>query len=83
MSDKPPLYVMKKLVSIYNKDLKLTGYSKLKKDALHTLVKSRKYDWVKKSNDEWDLKPVAQMKRQKVYKYNKKTKQGGKKTFKN
>jgi hypothetical protein len=80
MADKPPLYVMKKLVSMYNKDLKIVGYSKMKKDALHSLITTRKYTWVKKNNDTWDLQPAAQMKRQKVYTYNKKTKIGGKKT---
>lgn len=80
--DSPPLYVMKKLISKYNKSLKMTGYSKLKKDALHSLVKTKKYKFHKNKNDEWDLSPSAEMKRQSVFTYNKKTKTATGKTYK-
>ena len=80
--DSPPLYVMKKLIAKYNKDLKMTGYSKLKKDDLHALVKKKKFRFHKKSNDEWDLVPSAEMKRQSQYTYNKKTKTATTKTYK-
>lgn len=72
--ESPPLYVMKKLIAKYNKDLKISGYSKMKKDDLHATVKKKKYKFHKKNDDEWDLVPSSEMKRQGQYTYNKKTK---------
>ncbi len=80
--DSPPLYVMKKLIAKYNKSLKMTGYSKLKKDDLRSLVKTKKYKFHKNKNDEWDLSPSAEMKRQSIFTYNKKTKTATGKTYK-
>lgn len=77
----PPVYVMKKLIAKYNKDLKITGYSKLKKDELHDIVKKKKYHF-SKNNDEWDLVPSSEMKRQSKYTYNKKTKTTTQQTYK-
>lgn len=82
MADSPTLIVMKRLIAKYNKDLKMTGYTTKKKAEIHALVKSKKYRFQKRSNDEWDLIPNAEMKRQGKYTYNKKTKAGSKKTYK-
>ena len=72
---RPPLYIMKKLVSMYNHDLKIPRFSKLNKDDLHQNVTQRKYKWFKKDNDTWGLKPLKNTKRQQVYTFNKKTKE--------
>ena len=76
----PPLYIMKKLVSMYNHDLKIPRFSKLNREELHKWITSRNYKWVGatttqgKIHNKWDLVPNAQMKRQKKYMYDIKTK---------
>jgi hypothetical protein len=80
----PPITIMKKLISKYNKDLKISGHSKMKasdKDKLIALVKQKKYTFVK-SGDQWDLIPNAEMKRQTRYAYNTKTKNTTMETYK-
>ncbi len=79
--DTPPAYVIRKLISKYNKDLKISGHSKMKKDQLIALIKTKKYHFMK-MGDEWDIMPNAEMKRQSVYGNNKKTKTSKNKTKK-
>lgn len=79
--DSPPAYVIKKLITKYNRDLKISGHSKMKKDQLIALVKTKKYHFMK-VGDEWDIIPNAEMKRQSVYSYNRKTKASTQKTYK-
>ena len=79
--DSPPAYVIRKLITKYNRDLKISGHSKMKKDQLIALVKTKKYHFMK-VGDEWDIIPNAEMKRQSVYSYNRKTKASTQKTYK-
>ena len=79
--DTPPAYVIRKLITKYNKDLKITGHSKMKKDQLVSLIKTKKYHFMK-MGDEWDIMPNSEMKRQSQYGYNKKTKTSTQKTYK-
>ena len=55
--------------------------AKMKKDQLIALIKTKKYHFMK-VGDEWDIMPNAEMKRQSVYGYNKKTKSSTQKTYK-
>ncbi len=82
MSEIPHLYVMRRLVAMHNKDLKISGYSKMKKADLHALVKKSRFNFHKVSDNEWELRPQAQMKRQKEYKFNKASKSGSSKIHK-
>ena len=80
MPEIPPVAVMRRLVAMHNKDLKIKGAWAMKKADLHALVKKSRFNFHKLSANEWELRPQAQMKRQKAYKYNKTTKAGSKKT---
>ena len=81
MENTIPAYVIRKLISKYNKDLKISGHSKMKKDELIAVIKKKKYHFMK-MGDEWDIMPNAEMKRQSQYGYNKKTKTSTQKTYK-
>lgn len=79
--DQPTVLIMKKLISKYNKSLKISNYSKLKKNDINNLVKKNAYYFNKNINGDWDLSPRAEMKRQKQLTYNKKTKKTTEKTY--
>ena len=68
--DKPPVAVMRKLIALYNKDLKISGYSKLKKDELHKIISKKGYRW-EKDGDAWDMTTSSQTKRNSKYTFNK------------
>ncbi len=68
--DKPPVAVMRKLIALYNKDLKISNYSKLKKDELHKIISKKGYRW-EKNGDAWDMTTSSLTKRNFKYTLNK------------